>query len=180
MRLPFLQNLPLKLISVTLATLLWFIIGRGRANRVGSGRGRTLAPDDDAEFLRQLREDAAQDERIRRLEQELADLDADDAVKPPKPGRVTGEGSTDGLEASTGDALGTERKRPDAPDAPRNRAIEAKVQELGGHKSLYSEAFYDRETFDRLYDGTHLAAVKKRYDPDDRLLSLYDKAVRDR
>ena len=69
---------------------------------------------------------------------------------------------------------------PDAPEAPRNRAIEAKVAELGGHKSLYSEAFYDRETFDRLYDGPHLAAVKRRYDPDDRLLSLYDKAVRDR
>ena len=69
---------------------------------------------------------------------------------------------------------------PDAADAPRNRAIEAKVHELGGHKSLYSEAFYDRETFDRLYDGANLAAVKRRYDPDDRLTSLYDKAVRDR
>ena len=33
---------------------------------------------------------------------------------------------------------------PDAPESPRNRAIEAKVSELGGHKSLYSEAFYDR------------------------------------
>lgn len=96
--------------------LLWFIIGRGRANRVGSGRGRTLAPDDDAEFLRQLREDAAQDERIRRLEQELADLDADDPLKHTKPGRVAGDAASDGL--STGDALGTERKRPDAPDAP--------------------------------------------------------------
>jgi FAD/FMN-containing dehydrogenase len=68
----------------------------------------------------------------------------------------------------------------DAPQAPVNRAIEAKVHELGGHKSLYSEAFYDRETFDRLYDGDHLAAVKRQFDPDDRLLSLYDKAVRDR
>jgi len=67
---------------------------------------------------------------------------------------------------------------PEAPDAPRNRAIEAKVHELGGHKSLYSEAFYDRQTFDQLYDGPHLAAVKKRYDPDDRLTSLYDKAVK--
>jgi FAD/FMN-containing dehydrogenase len=67
---------------------------------------------------------------------------------------------------------------PDAPNAPRNRAIEAKVHELGGHKSLYSEAFYDRTTFDQLYDGPHLAAVKKRYDPDDRLTSLYDKAVK--
>jgi hypothetical protein len=101
--------------------LLWFIIGRGRANRVGSARGRTLAPDDDAEFLRQLRADAAQDERIRRLEQELADLDDDDPAKPSKPGRsqgrAAGEVSSDGFE-SGGDTLGTERKRPDAPDAP--------------------------------------------------------------
>ena len=67
---------------------------------------------------------------------------------------------------------------PAAPNAPRNRAIEAKVHELGGHKSLYSEAFYDRETFDELYDGAHLAAVKQQYDPDNRLTSLYDKAVR--
>jgi FAD/FMN-containing dehydrogenase len=61
-----------------------------------------------------------------------------------------------------------------------NRAIEARVGELDGHKSLYSEAFYDRATFDRLYDGPNLAAVKKRYDPDDRLTTLYDKAVRRR
>jgi FAD/FMN-containing dehydrogenase len=69
---------------------------------------------------------------------------------------------------------------PDASNAPRNRAIEAKVRELGGHKSLYSEAFYDPETFNRLYDGTNLARVKGRYDPDDRLTGLYDKAVRRR
>ncbi|WP_347565693.1 FAD-binding oxidoreductase [Nocardioides sp. IC4_145] len=68
----------------------------------------------------------------------------------------------------------------DAPEAPLNRAIEATVHELGGHKSLYSEAFYDRETFDRLYAGEHLAAVKSTYDPDDRLTSLYDKVVRRR
>ena len=54
------------------------------------------------------------------------------------------------------------------------------MHELGGHKSLYSEAFYDRETFDELYDGAHLAAVKQQYDPDNRLTSLYDKAVRRR
>ncbi len=74
---------------------------------------------------------------------------------------------------------GTVHVGPDAPEAPRNRAIEAKVHELGGHKSLYSEAFYDRETFDALYDGDNLARVKAQYDPQDRLLSLYDKAVRD-
>ncbi|MFC7493481.1 MULTISPECIES: FAD-binding oxidoreductase [unclassified Nocardioides] len=75
---------------------------------------------------------------------------------------------------------GTVHVGPEAVDAPRNRAIEAKVHELGGHKSLYSEAFYDRETFDELYDGANLASVKRRYDPLDRLTSLYDKAVKRR
>ena len=73
---------------------------------------------------------------------------------------------------------GTVHVGPGAADAPVNRAIEAKVGELGGHKSLYSEAFYDRATFDSLYDGANLAGVKKRYDPADRLTTLYDKAVR--
>ncbi len=75
---------------------------------------------------------------------------------------------------------GTVHVGPEAVTAPRNRAIEAKVTELGGHKSLYSEAFYDRDTFDALYAGAHLTAVKKRHDPDDRLTSLYDKVVRGR
>jgi FAD/FMN-containing dehydrogenase len=75
---------------------------------------------------------------------------------------------------------GTVHVGPDAPNGPRNRAIEERVHELGGHKSLYSEAFYDAETFDQLYDGANLAAVKRHYDPDDRLTSLYDKAVKRR
>ncbi len=75
---------------------------------------------------------------------------------------------------------GTVHVGPEAPDGPLNRAIEERVRALGGHKSLYSEAFYDPETFDRLYDGANLAAVKQRYDPDDRLTTLYDKAVRKR
>jgi len=75
---------------------------------------------------------------------------------------------------------GTVHVGPEAPHGPLNRAIEEKVHELGGHKSLYSEAFYDRETFDQLYDGANLAAVKGRYDPEDRLTSLYDKAVKRR
>ena len=112
--------------------VLWFIIGRGRASRVGPSRGGTMAPDDDAEFLRQLRNDAAQDERIRRLEQELAELDADDTPRGALgPGRssdaapAAGTPGTGGAAAASddpfdgGDALGTERKqRPDAPDAP--------------------------------------------------------------
>jgi FAD/FMN-containing dehydrogenase len=75
---------------------------------------------------------------------------------------------------------GTVHVGPERDDAPRNRAVEAKVHELGGHKSLYSEAFYDRETFDMLYDGPHLARVKQTYDPGNRLTSLYDKAVQRR
>jgi FAD/FMN-containing dehydrogenase len=69
---------------------------------------------------------------------------------------------------------------PDAPTSPRNRAIEAKVSELGGHKSLYSEAFYAQAEFDRLYGGDHLARVKAVHDPDGRLTSLYDKVVQRR
>jgi FAD/FMN-containing dehydrogenase len=75
---------------------------------------------------------------------------------------------------------GTVPVGPQAPQGPCNRAIEAEVTRLGGHKSLYSEAFYDRETFERLYDGANLAAVKARYDPEDRLTTLYDKVVRRR
>ncbi|WP_052336261.1 FAD-binding oxidoreductase [Nocardioides alkalitolerans] len=73
---------------------------------------------------------------------------------------------------------GTVQVGPGAADAPTNRAIEARVHELDGHKSLYSEAFYDAATFEQLYNGSHLAVVKKTYDPDDRLSTLYEKAVR--
>ncbi len=66
---------------------------------------------------------------------------------------------------------GTVHVGPEAATGPLNRAIEAKVHDLGGHKSLYSEAFYDHDTFDGLYDGPHLARVKQHYDPEDRLSS---------
>lgn len=59
-----------------------------------------------------------------------------------------------------------------------NRRVEAEVHRLGGHKSLYSEAFYDRRTFDSLYDTAGLDRLRDRYDPQGRLHSLYDKAVR--
>lgn len=72
---------------------------------------------------------------------------------------------------------GTVHVGPDRGDAPRNRAVEAKVHELAGHKSLYSESFYDQEAFDRLYNGGNLATVKARYDPGSRFKTLYEKAV---
>ena len=61
-----------------------------------------------------------------------------------------------------------------------NRAVEAQVTARGGHKGLYSEAFYDEDTFRQLYGGEHLDPVKARYDPAGRLPTLYDKAVRAR
>ncbi len=61
-----------------------------------------------------------------------------------------------------------------------NRTIEAKVSELEGHKSLYSDSFYSREEFDELYGGEAYSTAKKTYDPDSRLLDLYAKAVQRR
>lgn len=61
-----------------------------------------------------------------------------------------------------------------------NRAIEAKVSALDGHKSLYSDSYYTREEFDELYGGELYKTVKKTYDPDSRLLDLYAKAVQRR
>ncbi len=72
---------------------------------------------------------------------------------------------------------GTVPMAPEALDGDVNRAIEAKVTSLGGHKSLYSDAYYDRETFDRLYGVENLSRVKHHTDPDSRLLGLYEKAV---
>jgi FAD/FMN-containing dehydrogenase len=58
-----------------------------------------------------------------------------------------------------------------------NRLIEAKVAELGGIKSLYSESFYDRPSFDRIYGGDTYRALKAKYDPEGDFLELYDKCV---
>lgn len=51
--------------------ILWFTIGRRRTKGQQAVRG--LAPDDDPEFLRSIGK-AEQDARIRRLEEELAQL----------------------------------------------------------------------------------------------------------
>ncbi|MEO3937996.1 FAD-binding oxidoreductase [Dermatophilaceae bacterium Soc4.6] len=69
---------------------------------------------------------------------------------------------------------------PGRADGDTNRGIEAEVTRLGGHKSLYSDAYYDEDTFAELYGGSDYALVKKRYDPRGRLPTLYDKAVRAR
>ena len=58
-----------------------------------------------------------------------------------------------------------------------NRLIEAKVTALDGRKSLYSTAFYDRDTFWSIYGGNAYAGLKARFDPHSRLLGLYEKVV---
>ncbi|WP_157008873.1 FAD-binding oxidoreductase [Agromyces laixinhei] len=67
-----------------------------------------------------------------------------------------------------------------AVEGETNRRIEREVAGLDGHKSLYSDAFYSRDEFDDLYGGGAYRAAKARYDPDSRLLDLYEKAVQRR
>ncbi len=63
------------LVIPIVGAILWFILGKDRSN--GAGQRRSVAPDDDPAFLRSLGTEQEQDERIRQLEQELADLDDD-------------------------------------------------------------------------------------------------------
>ncbi|MDY0827813.1 PLDc N-terminal domain-containing protein [Microbacterium sp. BG28] len=67
--------------------ILWFVTGRARKNAAPVRR----APDDDPDFLRTIGSISDQDERIRRLEEELAQLDSDDqapgAPERPAPHR---------------------------------------------------------------------------------------------
>lgn len=84
-------NKPLWILLILLLPViggvLWLLLGRGRKSGQSTTR-RTVAPDDDPEFLGSSRRPPSDldrettDERIRRLEQELADLDGDDATGP--------------------------------------------------------------------------------------------------
>lgn len=58
-----------------LGGILWFVIGRSRPSPAVSG---PVAPDDDPAFLGSIGSIADQDDRIRRIEDELAQLDAED------------------------------------------------------------------------------------------------------
>ena len=58
-----------------------------------------------------------------------------------------------------------------------NRLVEREVTRLGGKKSLYSTAFYDRDAFWSIYGGTDYRRLKEVYDPQGRLRGLYEKVV---
>jgi FAD/FMN-containing dehydrogenase len=69
---------------------------------------------------------------------------------------------------------------PGRADGDVNKLIEHEVDAVGGHKSLYSDAYYSPKDFWARYGGDAYAGAKHRYDPDGRLLDLYAKAVRAR
>ena len=58
-----------------------------------------------------------------------------------------------------------------------NKAIEAKVRELAGRKSLYSSSYYSKEDFGRLYNERVYRQLKMRYDSTGKLKDLYEKCV---
>ena len=58
-----------------------------------------------------------------------------------------------------------------------NRLIEAKVVELGGIKSLYSDSYFSEDEFNRLYGGETYRALKAKYDPGGAFPGLYQKVV---
>ncbi|KAA2254294.1 FAD-binding oxidoreductase [Solihabitans fulvus] len=68
--------------------------------------------------------------------------------------------------------------RPGEQAGGRNRLIERKVAELGGHKSLYSTSYYSEEEFWAHYNGPTYRVLKESYDPQGRLPDLYGKCVR--
>jgi len=72
---------------------------------------------------------------------------------------------------------GTVPIAPGRRDGDVNRLVEQEVADLGGHKSLYSDAYYDEADFWDKYGGDSYRPVKDRYDPQHRLLDLYAKAV---
>lgn len=65
-------------------------------------------------------------------------------------------------------------------DGTYNRMIEREVARLGGRKSLYSTSYYDEDEFWSTYNGDAYSRLKKEYDPQSRLLDLYEKTVQRR
>jgi hypothetical protein len=85
-----------------LGGILWLIVGRVRKSAVA----RRKAPDDDPDFLGRIGTVSDQDERIRRLEEELAQLDAEDddpRFQPPELPAASDDVTASGSAAPTAD-----------------------------------------------------------------------------
>ncbi len=75
---------------------------------------------------------------------------------------------------------GAVERRPGERDGDRNRTLERLVADLGGRKSLYSTSFYEEDEFRATYGGERYEELRAAYDPDGRLLDLYEKCVKRR
>jgi FAD/FMN-containing dehydrogenase len=62
-------------------------------------------------------------------------------------------------------------------DGHYNKLIEAKVEELGGMKSLYSTSYYERLKFENIYNYKSYNKLKQKYDGAGRFRGLYEKCV---
>ncbi len=75
---------------------------------------------------------------------------------------------------------GTVPIAPGRRDGDVNRAVQDAVRRFDGHTSPYSDADDGREEFRARHGGEVHDDLKSRYDPQGRLLDLFDKAVRRR
>jgi hypothetical protein len=90
--------------------ILWLTVGKDRTDLARSS-GRRLGPDDDPDFLSNLGRARSEQERIRRLEQELADLDSDGPARKGDGTRPDADGP-----ASPGGTGTAPRPSPDGDD----------------------------------------------------------------
>ncbi|MGI8420570.1 MAG: FAD-binding oxidoreductase [Candidatus Levyibacteriota bacterium] len=58
-----------------------------------------------------------------------------------------------------------------------NRMVEHEVNDLGGRKGLYSDAFYTEEEFWKLYPKNLYTELKKKYDPEKMFKDIYQKCI---
>ena len=58
-----------------------------------------------------------------------------------------------------------------------NRLIEREVMRLGGIKSLYSDSYFTPQEFAQVYAMDQYRRLKDTYDPQSRMLGLYEKCV---
>jgi len=69
------------------------------------------------------------------------------------------------------------KKQPDQGDYYHTRLLDRKCFDLGGIKMLYSSTFLDEPEFDRIYNGPGYREIKRQFDPEGTLGTLYQKCV---
>ncbi|MFZ1458564.1 MAG: FAD-binding oxidoreductase [Candidatus Saccharimonadales bacterium] len=67
---------------------------------------------------------------------------------------------------------------PDPAQGYYNRLVEQQLMTMDGTKSLYSDSYYRRADFEKLYNYADYRPIKQKYDPTARFKDLYDKCVK--